>query len=56
MRLLKCKLCAGEIDIVGNEHSILKIIKCKYCGFSNNDEKQKYPEVIVIKKRTSINV
>lgn len=54
MRLLKCKLCAGEIDIVGNEHSIFKKIKCKYCGFANNDEK-KYPEVIVIKKKAIIN-
>lgn len=51
MKLLKCKLCAGEIDIVGNEKSINKKVKCKKCGFTNGEPEQKFPEVLIIKKR-----
>lgn len=50
MKLLKCKLCSGEVDIIGNERSINKKIKCKKCGFTNESE-CKFPEVVVIRKR-----
>jgi hypothetical protein len=51
MKLLKCKLCSGEVDIVGNEKAINKKVKCKKCGFTNGDTEQKFPEVLVIRKR-----
>ncbi len=50
MKLLKCKLCSGEVDIVGNEKVINKKIKCKKCGFTNESE-SKFPEVVIIRKR-----
>lgn len=52
MKLLKCKICNGEVDVIGNENSINKKIKCQKCGFTNNNESvQKGPEVFVIRKR-----
>ena len=50
MKLLKCKSCGGEVDIVGDQFLINKKIKCRDCGFSNCEEK-KEPEIIVIRKR-----
>lgn len=50
MKLLRCKLCCGEVDIIGNERIIQKKIKCRKCGFTN-DEQKLVTEVIVIKKR-----
>jgi hypothetical protein len=50
MKLLRCKLCAGEVDIVGNERSFLKKIKCRKCGYTN-DGAPKTTEVFVIRKR-----
>ena len=38
MKILKCKLCMGEVDIVGNERSICTKIKCRKCGFTNGTE------------------
>lgn len=53
MKLLKCKFCAGEMDIVGNEKSINKKVKCRTCNFNNvNDSERKEPEIIIIRKRT----
>lgn len=52
MKLLRCLLCRGEMDIVGGERSIHKKVKCRECGFTNENEPQrKMPEVVVIKKR-----
>lgn len=52
MKLLKCKFCSGEMDIIGNEHAINKKVKCRKCGFSNlNEPDRKEPEVMVIRKR-----
>ena len=52
MKLLKCKICKGEIEIIGSEHSINKKIKCTKCGFNNLKEPQNVmPEVIVVRKR-----
>jgi len=57
MKLLKCKLCSGEVDIVGNEKTINKKVKCKKCGFTNApiESENRFPEVLVIRKR-KINV
>lgn len=51
MILLKCKLCMGEVDIVGNDHSINKKTKCLKCGHTNAEPVQKGPEVIVMRRR-----
>ena len=52
MKLLKCRLCKGEMDVIGNERSINKKVRCQRCGYGTED--QKMPEVIVIKKRKPI--
>lgn len=51
MKLLKCKLCMGEMDIVGNERAVNKKVKCRKCGFTNETD-NKGPEVVVIRKRS----
>ena len=52
MKLLRCKLCHGEMDIIGGEHAINKKVRCRDCGFSNVDAPaKKEPEVIVMRKR-----
>lgn len=54
MKLLKCKLCRGECDIVSGERSIYKKIKCRQCGYTNNSESErKGPEVVIIRKRNT---
>ena len=50
MKLLKCKLCGGEVNIIGGENSINKKIKCSDCGFSNETVSNS-PEIVVIRKR-----
>ena len=51
MKLLKCKICAGEVNIIGNENLINKKIKCSKCGFTNDEYEQKFPEVVIIRKK-----
>lgn len=53
MKLLRCKLCSGEMDIVGGERAIQKKVKCRQCGYSNENEKDnsKGPEIIIVRKR-----
>lgn len=46
MKLLRCKICDGEMEIIGGFNTIFKIVKCSECGFSN----EKKPEVFIIKK------
>lgn len=56
MKLLVCKLCGGECEFVGGEHTIQKKVKCLQCGFNNLDESEKKgPEVVIIRKRPSSN-
>lgn len=51
MKLLKCKLCGGEVDIINNHKAVNKIIKCRKCGYSNNKIKsKKVTEIVIIKK------
>lgn len=52
MKLLKCKHCSGEVDIIGNERAINKKVKCLKCGFTNIDEEKKQP-IIIMKRRSS---
>jgi hypothetical protein len=55
MKLLRCKFCRGEMDIVSGEHAINKKVKCRQCGYNNEqDSERKMPEVLVIRKRTPI--
>jgi hypothetical protein len=52
MILLKCKLCNGEMDIVGGEHAVNKKVRCRKCGYNNVDFlEKKEPEVVIIRKR-----
>ena len=50
MKLLKCKLCSGEVEIIAGERSINKKIKCTNCGFTNETVTHS-PEIVVIRKR-----
>lgn len=50
MKLLKCKICSGEVEIHNSGKSVLKKIKCKKCGFNNFKDFNKSAEIIVIKK------
>jgi len=34
LKILKCKVCRGEVDIIADEYSINKKIKCQDCGFT----------------------
>lgn len=53
MKLLRCKLCRGEMDIVGGERAINKKVKCRSCGYNNESETDyKQPEVVIIRKRS----
>lgn len=51
MKILICKLCSGECEIVGNEFKVSKKIKCLKCGFTNL-ETVKEPEIFIIRKRS----
>lgn len=51
MKLLKCKICMGEVDLVGDEHTVNRKVKCRKCGFTNDAPENKGPEVVVIRKR-----
>lgn len=52
MKFLKCKVCGGEVDVVGNERAVHKKIKCRKCGITNQSE-SKGPEVVIIRKRSN---
>lgn len=54
MKLLKCKLCHGEMDIISNEKGVHKKVKCNRCGWSNeNSQEHKDPEILIIRKRNN---
>jgi len=53
MKLLKCRVCSGEMEIVSNERAINKKVKCLKCGYTNaNEPARKVPEVVILKKRS----
>lgn len=49
MKLLKCKICLGEVDLI-DDKSITRKVKCHKCGFTNEHE-HKETEIVVIRKR-----
>ena len=53
MKILSCNLCDGELDIINNDKSILKKVKCLKCGFTNSNSEpiKKEPEIFVIRKK-----
>ena len=52
MKLLRCKLCKGEMDIVAGEHAINKKVRCRSCGYNNVDvPDKKSPEIVILRKR-----
>jgi hypothetical protein len=50
MKILRCRICMGEVDIIGNPRAVNKKIKCRKCNFTN-DTGSRGPEVFVIRKR-----
>lgn len=53
MKFLRCKLCRGEVDIVGNDRSINKKTKCTKCGFAGGGVEPQGPEVVIIRRRSN---
>lgn len=54
MKILKCIICGGEVDILEYNDSVNKKIKCCCCGFTNSTSlKKKEPEIVIIRKKTS---
>jgi hypothetical protein len=52
MKLLKCLLCNGEVDIINHERSINKQVKCQKCHYSNDAaQTRKTPEILFIRKK-----
>ena len=51
MKILKCRVCDGEVDIVGNHRSVSKKIKCRKCKYTNVVDKPNEPEVVIIRKK-----
>ena len=53
MKILKCIICSGEVDILYDDRSSNKKIKCKICGFTNCSTKEpKDPEIVIIRRKT----
>jgi len=53
MKILKCIVCGGEVDILEYNGSVNKKIVCRCCGFTNSQvSKKKEPEIVVIRRRT----
>ena len=50
MKLLKCKLCRGEVDVLNNDRSVNRKVKCHKCNNTTEPE-YKGPEVVIIRKR-----
>lgn len=51
MKFLKCKICGGEVDIIGNDRSVHRKTKCHKCGHGNAEVAKAAPEVFMIRKR-----
>lgn len=51
MKFLRCKICSGELDVVGNELSISKKVKCNCCGYTNESPSRHraFPEISYIR-------
>lgn len=53
MKLLRCLLCRGELDIIDEDFFVNKKVKCRDCGFNNKNVDKKSPEITIIRKRPS---
>lgn len=51
MKFLKCKICLGEVDILGSERSVNKKTRCRKCVHATESETKSAPEVVIIRKR-----
>ena len=52
MKFLRCKICYGEVDLLKDDRSSNKKIKCRKCGHTNENE-GKGPEIVIIRRRPS---
>lgn len=50
MKILRCKFCKGELDIISNNKFSNIKVKCKKCGFTNFKE-IKEPEIFTIRRK-----
>jgi len=50
MKLLRCKICSGEVDVLNNDRSVNRKVKCRKCNHTTEHE-HKGPEVVIIRKR-----
>lgn len=44
--MLKCLVCGGELEVLGNLDDFTKKVRCLCCGFENLPKR----EVLIIKK------
>ena len=51
MNILKCLICSGELDIL-HEEGYKKFVQCRDCGFTNQNQKSKEPEVLIIRRKS----
>lgn len=52
MKLLRCKICRGEMELINNDRSINRKVKCFKCGFTNANDISKEPEILIIRKKS----
>ena len=52
MKILKCIICNGEVELVVEDRSTNKKVRCNKCGFTNCITPNiKEPEIFIIRKR-----
>ncbi len=51
MKLLKCIICGGEVELIDDSGEVLKKTKCQKCGFATGQFEPKTPEVLIIRKK-----
>jgi ribosomal protein S27E len=49
MKILKCKVCDSEVDVIGNDSSVKRKIKCSRCD--KDIVETTGPEIIIVRKR-----
>jgi len=54
MKLLKCRVCDGEMELNSDERGVVRharCLKCGYCGECAGSKEKREPEVVVIRRR-----
>lgn len=51
MKILRCIICNGEVELVTEDRSTNKKVRCSKCGFTNCTTNVKEPEIFIIRKR-----